>query len=109
MTSSWKACLPFFLRLAFILPVVTVVSIHIVASWPLWEEDFSKRSVMQHDVLNPCLQVAARIEHERAYSSQKKVGLLTYVKRNYKRWRQGYKIKKTMKKLKSLSADSVRK
>ncbi len=106
MTPSWKERLPFLLRLAFILPVVAAVSINVIVAWPLWGVDHSRHAVLVTGALDPCLRKATQIEDARAHASEKKIGVLTYIKRNYKRWLKmydRYKLKKMMKKLNSLT------
>lgn len=112
MTPSWKDRLPFLLRLAFILPVVVAVSINVIVSWPLWGVDHSRRPVLASGALDPCVQMITQIEHDRIYSSGKQLGLLTYVKRNYKRWIKKYnkyKLKKLLQKLGSSTATITQK
>lgn len=107
MTASWKERLPSLLRLAFILPVLAAVTINVIVTWPLVGEDPRRHPVMAHGTLGPCLQMVTEVEHDRIYNSRKKLGALTYIKRNYKKWLKiynKYKLKKVMQKLSSLAA-----
>ena len=102
MTTPTKTRLPFLLRLSFFLSVLTILSINLAANWPPWRDNSCNIPLLSRNAVEPAVAIAYDVEWETKSAMQPRVGLLTYVKRNYKRWIREYAQSKVKEKLKKL-------
>jgi len=90
------------LRLAFLIPILATLIVGAASlKWPPWESEWTYPGVVSPP-LDSCLVVSSRAENYLIFDTKKKMGVLTYIKRNYKGWIKEYKLYKLRKQLKSL-------